>query len=53
MDDDAPNGTWDGGDDCDEDDPKCPDCGCDLYTECHDWDCWYVGSEDDVFEEEG
>jgi hypothetical protein len=26
------------------DDPRCPDCGCSLFTEEHDWDCGY---EDD------
>ena len=43
--------------DCDEDeepdddefgdDPTCPDCGCDLFTENHDWDCGYVGEDDE------
>lgn len=23
-------------------DPLCPDCGCSIYTEDHDWDCLYA-----------
>lgn len=23
------------------DDPRCPDCGCSLFEEYHDWDCAY------------
>ncbi len=39
--------------DFDDDEPYdpsdyCPDCGCDLETENHDWDCWADdGDEDD------
>jgi hypothetical protein len=31
---------------CDQcvDDPRCPDCGCSLFTDYHEWDCSY---EDD------
>lgn len=24
------------------DDPHCPDCGCALFEEYHDWDCGYA-----------
>jgi hypothetical protein len=27
------------------DDPRCPDCGCHLFEEYHEWDCGYA--EDD------
>jgi hypothetical protein len=34
--------------DCDDDaDPKCPECGIDLYTEEHLWDCGYAGDDDE------
>ena len=32
--------------DDDDADPECPECGCDLFTENHAWDCSY-GDEDD------
>ena len=31
-----------------DDDPACPECGCDLFTEDHDWDCSYYGEDDDL-----
>ena len=31
----------------DEEDPSCPDCGCDIFTEEHDWDCGYYGDDED------
>lgn len=27
------------------DDPRCPDCGCSLFTDYHDWDCLYDEDE--------
>lgn len=27
------------------DDPHCPDCGCALFEEYHDWDCSYAGDD--------
>ena len=30
-----------------DDDPSCPECGCDLFTDEHDWDCSYYGEDDD------
>jgi hypothetical protein len=24
------------------DDPRCPDCGCSILEEYHDWDCGYA-----------
>lgn len=38
-------------DELDEDDdldPECAECGCDLFTEEHDWDCSYFGEDDDL-----
>ena len=32
-------------DELDDDDPSCPECGCDLYTEHHAWDCSYGDDE--------
>jgi hypothetical protein len=29
------------------DDPHCPDCGCSLFTDYHDWDCGYADEDDD------
>lgn len=23
----------------DDEEPRCPECGCGLYTDEHDWDC--------------
>lgn len=35
-------------DECDDDDdPMCSECGCDLFTEEHDWDCAFYGDDDD------
>lgn len=28
------------------DDPRCPDCGCSLFCDEHDWDCSYYGEDD-------
>ncbi len=33
----------------DETDPLCSDCGCDLLTEYHSWDCAFV---DDDFDDD-
>lgn len=33
-------------DDTEEGDPECAECGCDLFTEEHAWDCSY-GEDDD------
>lgn len=30
------------------DDPCCPDCGCHLNEEYHDWDCAYAGDDDEL-----
>jgi hypothetical protein len=27
------------------DDPHCPDCGCALFTDYHDWDCGYADED--------
>jgi len=35
--------------DFDETDPVCSDCGCDLFTEQHAWDCAFA---DDDFDDE-
>lgn len=29
------------------DDPHCPDCGCALFTDYHDWDCSYADEDDE------
>jgi hypothetical protein len=34
-------------DDDDPLDPVCADCGCDLFTEEHDWNCGYAGEDDE------
>ena len=31
----------------DDGDPECSECGCDLFTEEHDFDCSYFGEDDD------
>lgn len=31
----------------DDDNPHCADCGCDLFTEEHDWDCAFYGEDDE------
>lgn len=39
-------------DDSADDSPLCSDCGCDLETENHDWDCGFADDDledDDVF----
>jgi hypothetical protein len=42
------NGDFDEDEDeLEDDDPVCPECGYDLYTENHDWDCGYDEDEDD------
>ncbi len=30
-----------------DDGPSCSDCGCDLETENHDWDCSFAGDDED------
>ena len=30
-----------------DEDPQCASCGCDLFTEEHDWDCPYYGDDED------
>ena len=35
------------GDFDEEEEPSCPECGCDLFTEEHDWDCSYYGEDED------
>ncbi len=37
---------WDYDEDDPDDVPQCPDCGCDLYTENHAWDCSYADDDD-------
>ena len=34
-------------DDDDDLDPECAECGCDLFTEYHEWDCSYYGEDDE------
>lgn len=36
-------------DELDEDDgdPECSECGCDLFTEEHAWDCSHYGDDDE------
>lgn len=37
----------------DEDgDPECSWCGCDLFTEEHEWDCPYVDEDEDDDEDD-
>ena len=31
----------------DDDAEVCPDCGCHLFSEDHDWDCAFYGEDDD------
>lgn len=45
-------------DDSDDQDPICSDCGCDLFTENHSWDCAFVDDndnddDDDDFDDDG
>jgi hypothetical protein len=28
-----------------EDDPRCPECHCSLFTDYHNWDCGYADDE--------
>ena len=29
------------------DDPRCPDCGCAMFEEYHEWDCCYSDEDDE------
>ena len=35
-----------------DEDPSCSDCGCDLQTEYHAWDCAFVDDDFDDDDEE-